>query len=384
MTRTIARNALFALALLLALGWGAAANDDTIVREPFQVDLSGFASPGELTYPAGQEGPFPAVVLVHGSGLNDMDHTVATIDLMTGQTVVLSANFADIAAYLSANGYAVVRYNKRFVTGTGEGDYLRYSMEVTLRTLADDVRTVIDFARSHPAIDPEGIYLYGWSEGSTVAAQVAVEEPGLAGLILQTPVVLPWRENFEYQMYEVGVPFLRSQVPAGKMTDAELFAVLLGDGGMVAKSIANYIVDPVAAQMGRFTLNAMLDYDQDGALSIDEEIVPSLGFILDSAFSPMGYFAMYVEGQALPVLAQQVDHLKLPVLILQGANDANTPAYAAEELAKDLEAAGVDVTFHLYEGLGHSLGAADSLVADNFAPIAEEPLADLLAWLNSR
>ncbi len=392
MTKRVVKGAALHLAvlcaLLLAAGWsagaGTAASAEAIVREPFTVDLGGFAARGELTYPADAGGPVPAVILVHGSGLVDMDHAVVTVDYMTGRQQILSTNFADIAEFLSASGYAVLRYNKRYVNGPGDGDYLRYSTQVTLQTMADDVRTVIDFAKGHPAVDSSRLYLYGWSEGSTVAAHVAAEESGLAGLILQTPVVLPWRENFAFQMYEVGVPFLRSRLPSGLLTDSDLFPLLLGEGGVVAKSILNYIVDPVAAQLGRITLNAALDIDQDGALSIDREIVPSLGFILDSAFGEMGYFRIYADDVALPVLSDQVDRLKLPVLILQGAHDANTPAYGAEELAAALQAAGVDVTFHLYEGLGHSLGLAESLLADNFAPIAAQPLQDLLAWLDSR
>lgn len=392
MTKRVVKGAALHLAvlcaLLLAAGWsagaGTAASAEAIVREPFTVDLGGFAARGELTYPADAGGPVPAVILVHGSGLVDMDHAVVTVDYMTGRQQILSTNFADIAEFLSFNGYAVLRYNKRYVNGPGDGDYLRYSTQVTLQTMADDVRTVIEFAKGHPAVDSSRLYLYGWSEGSTVAAHVAAEESGLAGLILQTPVVLPWRENFAFQMYEVGVPFLRSRLPSGLLTDSDLFPLLLGEGGVVAKSILNYIVDPVAAQLGRITLNAALDIDQDGALSIDREIVPSLGFILDSAFGEMGYFRIYADDVALPVLSDQVDRLKLPVLILQGAHDANTPAYGAEELAAALQAAGVDVTFHLYEGLGHSLGLAESLLADNFAPIAAQPLQDLLAWLDSR
>lgn len=392
MTKRVVKGAALHLAvlcaLLLAAGWsagaGTAASAEAIVREPFTVDLGGFAARGELTYPADAGGPVPAVILVHGSGLVDMDHAVVTVDYMTGRQQILSTNFADIAEFLSASGYAVLRYNKRYVNGPGDGDYLRYSTQVTLQTMADDVRTVIEFAKGHPAVDSSRLYLYGWSEGSTVAAHVAAEESGLAGLILQTPVVLPWRENFAFQMYEVGVPFLRSRLPSGLLTDSDLFPLLLGEGGVVAKSILNYIVDPVAAQLGRITLNAALDIDQDGALSIDREIVPSLGFILDSAFGEMGYFRIYADDVALPVLSEQVDRLKLPVLILQGAHDANTPAYGAEELAAALQAAGVDVTFHLYEGLGHSLGLAESLLADNFAPIAAQPLQDLLAWLDSR
>lgn len=392
MTKRVVKGAAFHVAVLCALfvaaGWnvgaGTAASAEAIVREPFTVDLGGFAARGELTYPADAGGPVPAVILVHGSGLVDMDHAVVTVDYMTGRQQILSTNFADIAEFLSASGYAVLRYNKRYVNGPGDGDYLRYSTQVTLQTMADDVRTVIEFAKGHPAVDSSRLYLYGWSEGSTVAAHVAAEESGLAGLILQTPVVLPWRENFAFQMYEVGVPFLRSRLPSGLLTDSDLFPLLLGEGGVVAKSILNYIVDPVAAQLGRITLNAALDIDQDGALSIDREIVPSLGFILDSAFGEMGYFRIYADDVALPVLSDQVDRLKLPVLILQGAHDANTPAYGAEELAAALQAAGVDVTFHLYEGLGHSLGLAESLLADNFAPIAAQPLQDLLAWLDSR
>jgi hypothetical protein len=34
-----------------------------------------------------------------------------------------------------------------------------------------------------------------------------------------------------------------------------------------------------------------------------------------------------------------------------------------------------------YPELGHSLGAAQSVVADNFAPLDPAPVADLAAWL---
>ena len=188
MTKRVVKGAALHLAvlcaLLLAAGWsagaGTAASAEAIVREPFTVDLGGFAARGELTYPADAGGPVPAVILVHGSGLVDMDHAVVTVDYMTGRQQILSTNFADIAEFLSASGYAVLRYNKRYVNGPGDGDYLRYSTQVTLQTMADDVRTVIEFAKGHPAVDSSRLYLYGWSEGSTVAAHVAAEESGLA------------------------------------------------------------------------------------------------------------------------------------------------------------------------------------------------------------
>lgn len=384
MLNRVSRIAASALLLTFLFAWGALASGADIVREPFKVNFGGFESQGELTYPAEGEGPFPAVVLVHGSGANDMDHLIADMNYATGEMVALSTNFATIAEYLSAHGYAVLRYNKRFVNGPNDADWMRYSTEVTLQTMADDANSVLDFAKDHPVVDAERLYVYGWSEGSTIAAHLAVENPDISGLIVQTPVALPWRETMTFQMHEVGVPYLRSVLPDGVLTNDDLFPVLMGEGGMVAKGVVNYVIDPVAMQQFIIQLNTMLDFNGDGALSIDDEIVPSLGFILDSAFSDMGYFSMYAADRALPVLLEQVDALSVPVLILQGANDANTPAYGAEQLAQALAEAGVDVTFHLYEGLGHSLGVADSVFTDNFAPIVEEPLADLVDWLASR
>lgn len=378
----IYRTMVFVLLLTLAVSGTGFAQGSEVARESFTVNLGGFESQGELTYPAKGEGPFPAVILVHGSGTADMDFTVSEFDYVTGAMRELSANFRDIAEHLSAAGYAVIRYNKRFVYGPNAADWMRYSLEVDLPTLADDVETVLAFAKAHPLVASDAIYLYGWSEGSTVAAQVAVDSPDVAGLMLQTPVALSWRETFEFQMYDVGIPHLRSVVGHEMVTDEGLLALFNSDGGMVAKSIGSYIVDPVVAQTGALRINPMLDQNGDGGLSIDDEIVPNLGAILDSAFGPGGYFHMYAPEQALPVLLEQVESLDVPILILQGEQDANTPLRGAILLAEALEAQGADVTLRVYPGLGHSLGKAASLVADNFAPIEVQPLKDTVTWLD--
>ena len=59
------------------------------------------ALPGTLAMPKGT-GPFPAVVLVHGSGPQDRDETVGP-----------NKPFLDIARALAAQGIAVLRYEKR-------------------------------------------------------------------------------------------------------------------------------------------------------------------------------------------------------------------------------------------------------------------------------
>src|SRR5207302_9634236 len=60
-----------------------------------------WAVPGTLSMPVGN-GPFPAVVLVHGSGPNDRDETVG-----------LNMPFRDLAWGLASRGIAVLRFDKR-------------------------------------------------------------------------------------------------------------------------------------------------------------------------------------------------------------------------------------------------------------------------------
>src|SRR5206468_7944705 len=57
--------------------------------------------PGTLTLPKG-DGPFPAAVLVHGSGSHDRDETIGP-----------NKTFRDLAWGLSSRGIAVLRYEKR-------------------------------------------------------------------------------------------------------------------------------------------------------------------------------------------------------------------------------------------------------------------------------
>lgn len=57
--------------------------------------------PGTLSIPVG-EGPFPTVVLVHGSGPNDRD-----------ETILGNKPFRDLAWGLSSRGIAALRYEKR-------------------------------------------------------------------------------------------------------------------------------------------------------------------------------------------------------------------------------------------------------------------------------
>jgi fermentation-respiration switch protein FrsA (DUF1100 family) len=193
---------------------------------------------------------------------------------------------------------------------------------------------------------------------------------------------MPWRTIFQYQITGVGVPYLRTLAPDGRITTATLRAALAGPGGLVAKGIILYLADPVAYQRGVLALNPRLDRNHDGAIDLDTEFLPVVPTLLSALLSPRGPLAIYAPGRALPTVTAQAPALRLPVLILQGVNDANVPPRGAQLLAGALARGGNrDHLLKLYPGLGHSLGPAVSVIADNFRPIAPAPLVDLATWL---
>ncbi|MBR4711042.1 MAG: alpha/beta fold hydrolase [Clostridia bacterium] len=122
--------------------------------------------PGTLTLPEG-DGPFPAVVLVHGSGPNDRDETIANLK-----------PFRDLAEGLASMGVAVYRYDKRtYVYGT----QMISDRHVTLADeTIDDAAAAVQLLARQERIDPERIFVLGHSLGGNAVpaiAQVLAEMP---------------------------------------------------------------------------------------------------------------------------------------------------------------------------------------------------------------
>ena len=154
--------------------------------------------PGTLTIPKG-DGPFPAVVLVHGSGPNDRDETVGSLK-----------PFRDLAEGLAEKGIAVYRYDKRtYVYGTQMKD----DREITLveETIEDAVNAAALLA-GQEKIDPGRIFVLGHSLGGTaipaIAAQLEQQEIRASGFILMSAFSRPLDELMREQ-YD----FLYSLVP---------------------------------------------------------------------------------------------------------------------------------------------------------------------------
>jgi pimeloyl-ACP methyl ester carboxylesterase len=122
---------------------------------------------GTLTLPEGK-GPFPAVVLVAGSGPNTRNEPIL------GHQI-----FLVLADHLTRHGIAVLRYDKRG-TGASGGDYAK----ATTVDFADDALAAETYLRDRPQVDPAKVGLIGHSEGGLIVPMVAVRDPKVAFIVM--------------------------------------------------------------------------------------------------------------------------------------------------------------------------------------------------------
>ena len=127
---------------------------------------------GTLTLPK-EKGPFPAVLLIAGSGPLDRD-----------ETVYFHKPFLVLADHLTRHGIAVLRTDKRGVgKTTGEKPIREYS-EATILDFADDALAGVEYLKSRKEIDPKRIGLLGHSEGGVAGPIAASRSSDLAFLVM--------------------------------------------------------------------------------------------------------------------------------------------------------------------------------------------------------
>jgi alpha/beta superfamily hydrolase len=122
---------------------------------------------GTLTKPKGK-GPFPAVILVSGSGPQDRN-----------EEILGHKPFLVIADYLTKNGIAVLRFDDRGV-GKSAGDFAK----ATSADFATDVEAGIAFLKQQKGINIQKIGIIGHSEGGMIAPMVAAKDSSIHFIIL--------------------------------------------------------------------------------------------------------------------------------------------------------------------------------------------------------
>ena len=124
--------------------------------------------PGTLTMPKGA-GPFPGIVLVHGSGPNDRDESHGP-----------NRAFRDIAQGLASKGVAVLRYDKRTLVYPQS-----FGPEATiLDETVDDATTALGLLRATKGVDPKRVSVLGHSLGGMVAPRIAAGDAKIWGVVI--------------------------------------------------------------------------------------------------------------------------------------------------------------------------------------------------------
>jgi len=148
---------------------------DYVASERFEtsdvsVGSGWFPVPGTLTVPVGT-GPFPAVVLVQGSGPGDRDESIGA-----------NKPFRDLAEGLASQGIAVIRFDKR--TRTHAWAAVIGSSRLTVKQeVIDDVVAAIRLLQADERIDRQRIVVAGHSLGGMLLPRIYQAEPSIAGLI---------------------------------------------------------------------------------------------------------------------------------------------------------------------------------------------------------
>ncbi len=172
------------------------------------------ALPGTITLPRGA-GPFPAIVLVHGSGPHDRDESVGG-----------AKPFKDLAWGLASRGVAVLRYVKR--TQHAPAGVLTQKEE-----FLDSAADAIALLRSTPDVDPRRVHVLGHSQGGYLAPRIAeAAKPSLAGVVIvagsSRPIVDSLVDQLEYFLsLSPGDVSLRATLDAARAFKKEVEAETL-------------------------------------------------------------------------------------------------------------------------------------------------------------
>jgi len=295
-----------------------------------------------LTIPenASAENPVPALILVPGSGSNNMD-----------SSLFANRPFFDIADYLSSNGIAVLRYNER---GFSHGLQLvmTFGTNITMQEeYIEDVLLAAELLNADPRISQ--VFVLGHSLGGIIAPRIA-EEAGLSGTIIMAssprPLHMLW--------YDQSVQGINDMVNAGMLSQAD----------------ADIMFAELTAQM-EVALNMpnMTEYELQNTMLFG--MLPAL------------YEMSVVESLPIPFIERN----DTPVLILHGGRDFQTTDVDFQ-LFLDATEGMAHVTAIRYAGLNHLMMTAYRQYGELVLDIMEYAIAgrvdaqvlrDIVDWILS-
>jgi pimeloyl-ACP methyl ester carboxylesterase len=309
----------------------------------FSNTKAGATLSGTLTLPKGQ-GPFPAVILIGGSGPTTRD-----------EPFFGHRPFLVLADFLTRRGFAVLRYDKRG-SGASTGDYAN----ATTADLADDAQAGVDFLKGRSDIDGRRVGLIGHSEGALVAPLVAAKHRSAAFLVLlgasgqKGGEIIPEQIGLEEKAEGMAADEVARQVRVQK----EMIRLVRTESNAQAiPAIRDLLVSSGSSQAAA---------DRRAALMT----------------SPWGRF--FIDYDPVDALRK----ITCPVLVIDGDRDVQVPARANLKMIKAALAGDRDVQIKEMPNLNHVLqmartGSAIEYAAneETIAPAALDLIGD---WVGKK
>ncbi len=270
-----------------------------------------FTLAGTLTIPEG-EGPFPAMILISGSGPQNRDEELSN-----------HRPFAVIADYLSRNGVAVLRYDDRGVASSEAGKSDGTSFDISY-----DAEAAFDYLLSRKEVIPSLCGITGHSEGGYINFMIAQRRPDVAFLISLAGPAVTGAEVLKLQQAEIyrGMGMPEQMVEQNRMVSEKLFAIVdkydtpdenfrkEALGYLASVGMPDDVAVPMIDQYGSPWMFYFLKYDP--APAIREVTIPAL--ILNGTMDKQ-----VVSSQSLPVfrqIAEETDRDNMQIVELEGLN----------------------------------------------------------------
>jgi pimeloyl-ACP methyl ester carboxylesterase len=307
----------------------------------YENKAGGVTLSGTLTEPQGS-GPFPAVILISGSGAQDRD-----------ETIFQHKPFLVLADALCRRGVAVLRVDDRGVGGSSGS-----TPDSTSEDFAGDVLAGIAFLKSRPMIDARKIGLIGHSEGGLIAPLVAARSSDVAFIVLMAGTGMSG-EDVIYQQGQLLGKAAGADAKAlerqGKI-QRQLFDVIKTEKDH-AKAVARM------REAVKKTISELSEAERKNAGDVEA----ALDAQIKRVDSP--WFRFFLTFDPRTAFAQ----VRCPVLALNGDKDLQVaPKENLAEIEKALKKAGnTRVTIRELPGLNHLFQTCKTGAVAEYAVIEE-------------
>ncbi|MEP6570523.1 MAG: alpha/beta hydrolase [Acidobacteriota bacterium] len=300
-----------------------------------------------LTLPSGS-GPFPAVVLITGSGSQDRNES-----LLSHQP------FLVLADYLTRRGIAVLRADDRGMGGTSKG-----GPNDTTENYAADALAGVEFLKGRKEINARQIGLIGHSEGGMAAPMAAAKSNDVAFIVLMAGPGIPGKKLLTMQ---IG---LIASAECGKQVELSL-----AEGEKLMTTVMQEKDDAVAKQKLH---EAAVKRAEAAKKKIDAELSTADA---QSVVWATPWFRYFLSYDPRPTLMK----VHVPVLAINGEKDLQVPPKedleAIEQALKnsgnrDYKTVLLPNLNHLFQTTKTGAPSEYAEIEETLAPIALQTIGD--------